>query len=493
MAIKPLETRFQLLANAVVISIGLYLIVTSTFYPLSFLTVFDAKRILQLALFSIIVLFAICWKPLRLQTIKQFDLLPAFSRSLLLLFFTIGIISSLRLAHPTYPLLDVAMLFLLACMTAIAAASRDLAPESFDKWAVVLIVILGFAVFIQELMGFIAGWAINFEFSYNSALIHFAHPRFYNQLQTWTIPIIAALPLMFPKKPWLKPVSIVLLGVQWFLVITLAARGTAVSLILASIFVAFWLPNSRKLWLKAHLLGLLAGIVIYSSFLFLNSIFITDSQSGAFYSNSAGRSMLHTSGRSRFWELSVKDAFNNPWLGSGPSQYACEPHNFWVPAHPHNFVMQILGEWGILAAIILLALGFIIGFKYLKALKSATPDRISEPLLKPLLAISLFAGLIHSCLSGLLVMPASQTTLILIAGWAISVSARDQAKIEFRFPLTASTTLIMSGLVAIAVLTVSWNELKHLATRTPDASSFGAMPRFWQNGRVCDFKYDAHN
>ncbi len=166
-----------------------------------------------------------------------------------------------------------------------------------------LLALMGLAVVIQELMGFIANWMLGSEFSYTQALVHFAHPRFYNQLQTWSIPVLAALPLLFPGKRWIKLGCIVLLGLQWFLVIAYAARGTAVSLLIAMVFIAFWCPRQRKIWLKYQFAGILAGVIIYFGILQLNGLLIPQSESGEFYAHSAGRPMLHTTGRSCLWRL----------------------------------------------------------------------------------------------------------------------------------------------------------------------------------------------
>ncbi|MGB7453395.1 MAG: hypothetical protein WBM36_14810, partial [Lysobacterales bacterium] len=109
---------------AVVVSLGLYLFITSAFFPLDFLSVFDAKRVLQLALFAAIMIFAISWAPLRTATISQLGRLSTFSRYALALFFFIGIVSSLRLDHPAYALIDVSMMFVMMILIAVTAASR---------------------------------------------------------------------------------------------------------------------------------------------------------------------------------------------------------------------------------------------------------------------------------------------------------------------------------------------------------------------------------
>lgn len=60
------------LSLLVVASLGFYLVITSAFFPLDFLSVFDAKRVIQLALFAAIMIFAVAWTPLREATIAQF-------------------------------------------------------------------------------------------------------------------------------------------------------------------------------------------------------------------------------------------------------------------------------------------------------------------------------------------------------------------------------------------------------------------------------------
>ena len=358
------------LSLLVVVLIGLYLFATSAFFPLEFLSTFDAKRLLQLLLFVVLTIFAASWAPLRQSTIAQLERLSLFNGIILSVFFIIGIASSLRLDHPGYALVDVSMIFVMVILIAITAASREIAGVLFDRWAIVLLAAMGCAVAIQEFMGFIVGWVAGFEFNYNMAFIHFAHPRFYNQLQTWSIPVLAALPLLFPGKRWIKFTCITLLGLQWFLVIAVAARGTVISLFAAMVFVALWLPEQRRFWLKYQLMGLFTGIVIYSAVLLMNSILIPQSQSGNFYTHSAGRSMLHTSGRSTLWRLAVDDAINNPLLGAGPIRYACDSEKI-IPAHPHSFPIRILGEWGLVALLLIFIIAVRIGIGFLKQLKNS--------------------------------------------------------------------------------------------------------------------------
>jgi len=479
------------LALVVVGSLGLYLFITSAFFVLDFLSVFDAKRITQLAVFSFILLFAVAWPPLRRSTVEQLDRLTALQRVCLAVFFCVGIVSSLRLDHPAYALVDVAMMYVLMILIAVVAASRVMAGKHFDRWAVVSLVAMGFAVAVQELMGFVAGWAFGTEFSYEQALIHFAHPRFYNQLQTWSIPVIAALPLVFPGKTWIKLTCTVLLGLQWFLVISMAARGTVVSLVTAMVFIALWVPTHRSYWLKYQTLGVLTGIALYSSALFLNDFLIPKTQlgevqTGEFYSHSVGRPMMHTSGRNVLWRIAIEDGLNHPLLGTGPTLYACDQKAI-LPAHPHNFLLRIFSEMGAFAAILVFVLGASICVHLLRSFKNENRRCQTYPPLKTILATSLIAGFLHACFSGILIMPASQVTLVLISGWLAGTLAEFTRRKSQT--LLLNTALFTGTIIVLSQYAFAINELRTLPSRINYSADNGVMmPRFWQDGRGCEYE-----
>lgn len=470
------------MGGSIGILIGAFLIVTSSFYPFSFLSPLDAKRISQLLLFVICLSFALFYRPLRQQTAAQLGRIPTTNQVALVLLFVIGIASSLRLHNPGYALADVSILFVMLVMVAVIAASRDISKVFFDKCLVILLSIMGFAVFVQEFMGYIVGWVSGAEFSFNHALVHFGHPRFYNHLQTFSIPIIAALPLFFPTRKSIKSISIALLGLQWFIVISTGARGTTASLLIAMVFIGLWLPLERKYWLRSQIIGVVVGIAIYFGIIMLNSTFIPDTKSGAFLSYSAERTMLHTSGRTKFWIASINDAINNPLLGSGPSSFGCiHPH---FPAHPHSFPFRILGEWGVIAAFLLLILAFSTGLKYIRNLKLDTSANSSDTPMKAILAISLIAGIVHSCLSGVMTMPAGQTAMILMGGWALSLTGDDhiQARKPGIFTSIIALGLVLSlALCFFAVKTLS----KSLNKADTDIQQGVMKPRFWQEDLAC--------
>jgi putative inorganic carbon (HCO3(-)) transporter len=241
--------------------------------------------------------------------------------------------------------------------------------------------------------------------------------------------------------------------------------------------------------LKYHIAGVVTGIAIYASILFLNDVLIPQAQSGEFYSHSVGRPMAHTSGRSIMWRFSIEDGINNPIIGTGPTQYACE-HDITLPAHPHSFPLRILGEWGSIAALMVILLAFTIGLKFLKELKQVNETRQTDPPLRSLLSVSLIAGIIHACLSGLMIMPASQVAMILSGGWVLSYVGSTRPR---RGTLYTTNLLLLVGVtLAFSQFVFAIKELPNLAMRTSYSANYGSMmPRFWQDGRVCEYEYSS--
>lgn len=200
--------------------------------------------------------------------------------------------------------------------------------------------------------------------------------------------------------------------------------------------------------------------------------------------------MLHTSGRSVFWRLSVEDSLKHPVLGTGPANYACDA-KISVPAHPHNFPLTIMGEWGFIAFFLMVTLALMIGLSFLKNLRSANHyARASQtgPPLLAMLSISVIAGVLHACLSGLLIMPASQVALLLITGWALSLSG--SGEYSSNKPIAIKSVVIAGALISWAVFVFATMEIPQLKQRTNYSENHGPQgPRFWKHGSVCEYDY----
>ncbi|GGI54146.1 hypothetical protein GCM10011430_13200 [Oxalicibacterium solurbis] len=181
----------------------------------------------------------------------------------------------------------------------------------------------------------------------------------------------------------------------------------------------------------------------------------------------------------------------HPWLGVGPMQFAAQPNG--VGAHPHNAVLQIAAEWG-LPALLMLSTLIVIGFRQFVIYLRRQSDEIS---FANVLSFALFASLVaagaQSLVDGVIVMPYSQVTLMVLTGWAIgicpssskqnlrSVSVTSKRWIEFS--LLGFSALLLGIVMAQALPDVPYlpERMQHYSDVHPGQRFF---PRFWQQGWI---------
>ena len=126
-----------------------------------------------------------------------------------------------------------------------------------------------------------------------------------------------------------------------------------------------------------------------------------------------------TSDRINLWHLSLNMIQNHPFFGAGPMSFA------WLysgeSAHPHNSVLQIMSEWGLPAALVILSLAVYGLLFWLKRFNSSTLENSTD--LNKNLAIILFFTLCtnaaYSFVDGVIVMPISQVMMFTFIGLAI--------------------------------------------------------------------------
>ena len=105
----------------------------------------------------------------------------------------------------------------------------------------------------------------------------------------------------------------------------------------------------------------------------------------------------------------------------------------------------------------------------------------------------MLAAAVHACLSGVLVMPASQAAGVLVCGWLLGLLPNDAPA---RIANLSATILLRSGLVmslalfAFALHEITVSDLMLEQTQMLDRG----IPRFWQNGKVCRiYRETGHN
>jgi len=475
----------QFAALAIPGVLGAWLVLSSGFDLVPSASVFNGKRLVQVALLPLLFALALAG-PLAAPLRARLGHFRGPGGIILAALFGWGMVSAARFAFPGYPHAEIALLGCLLLALPLVAAARDSGPARFDRLALGALLALTLVVSLQEAMGLLASNMHGVEFSYQKMLLRFAHPRFFNQLQTWSLPLLAAAPFVFGNSRKTRALAVAALGLQWCLLLMTGARGSVVALISSLALVALLARHSRRAWLPLHGLGLLAGAALYA--LVLAGHAQPGAQNGAqnggsdLLRESIGRPMLHTTGRTHLWRYARADIEAEPWLGVGPALYSCN-NPVQLPAHPHNLPLQVAAEWGLPALGLLAALGGVLGWYLLRGLRRQPAGAPNAQVLPNLLAASLLAAAVHSGVSGLLVMPASQMMAVLVGGWALGALALPSRP----YGIAAARAWCLAGLLMAGGLAVwTLTEWRGLDARSAELRQMAqGNPRFWQYGNVC--------
>ncbi|WP_310736001.1 O-antigen ligase family protein [Pseudoalteromonas sp. SR41-7] len=249
----------------------------------------------------------------------------------------------------------------------------------------------------------------------------FINIRFFNQVQVFILPFLVLL-LKFKS---IQRIVFIILFLNLLLIFIGQARGALLSFLAISIF-ALALKTTLK---KQVLIGLVCLALSCITFYALDSL------------NKGGAEILRTSssGRIDLWfntlsNLSLKHLF----IGNGPGVFEMSLGSSAPFSHPHNSVIEILNEWGLIALICILTVVFTTFRKAITHLKQHKKDIITESLF-----YSFAIGITYSLFSGVHVMPVSQTLLFIMWGLLLGrVDKKRGQSISINKDLKALVTIL---------------------------------------------------
>lgn len=491
---------------------GLYLLITSTTTLVSGIWPYDVKRMLQFALLLALFLLPALNRRIRQELGALLACVPRWIGLTLLAVCAWGVLSAAVNArsamHLANSLSEVALLTALVLAVFVVAACRRISERAFDRVAVGLLALTGLTVAVQELVAVAAAHANDLGYSYETALQYFSKPRFYNQVQSWTVPVIVALPLLFPRYSLARWLCLIVLGLHWYVILMTAGRGTFVALATAFVFAVVFFPSLRKRLLQWQAAGLLLGAIVYVFVLFSFETDFLNTATGSFpelelsssaqtaaadpkaqvateprsrfLEESLGRPMAHTSGRSWMWKFTLNDALQNPLLGIGPMNYACTS-GVWF-GHPHNFPLQVAAEWGMPVAQALLAIVIVLLLRTSQIIRRGTFSSADDTNFAGLLFLGVVAAAVHACFSGVPVMPASQVTGLIVCGILLGLLAPVPAR---GGALLTNWLFIPCLVLAASLLALGAEELRTMEYRAAQLPARIIAPRIWQDAKVC--------
>jgi len=439
----------------------------------------DRQRIVQIVLLLVVALAAATiWRKALLISLAG---LPTSCHIALGLGFALGGMSLALSEFPRFAGLEWATLLLLLVLAFLLAAQARLAGVRFDIWAMRLVVAVAAVIALKIMQGYLdrVVWGARLN-SIELFADTFSNRRVFGQVASMAIPLLA-YPMLARDRARVWQWSVfVLLAVWWMLVIMSGTRGTWMALAVAAVVLSAFAWRACAGWLRIQVMALGVGALLFAVlFAWLPAWLGQDATLENRLSNIAS-----LSGRSELWAMAWAQIVAHPWLGVGPMHLAAIPMKF--GAHPHNAVLQLAAEWGVLAALALILPALLGVLRLLARLRQqATPS-----LLLVCLTASLLAAGAQSMVDGVIVIPYTQIWLALVVGWALGVYFRD---VTLSNPVVPDSRMMRLGIPVLSMLALAallngiFPEVLNRVEATRafvDAGNTYIPPRYWVVGRI---------
>ncbi len=482
-------------ASIIISLLSAYILIIPSVHFIPTLKLYDEKRLFECLLLIAIGLLALIHRHRR---IALFDTISFFSRAqriLLTGIVALGLISAILSTEPLRALLEVALYILLFYGSLIIAGEYQHSPDSFNRLFINIIQFSSLFCIVSFLSALVASRIESVALLHWELFTNFSHIRFFSQFQSWTLALIV-LPVIWYRtntrtyKFWL---ALAIASGWWFLLFSSGTRGTLLGITVATVVVTIVFGRTAIPWIKWQGVAAITGLTCFCLFFILPTL-ISSVDTSAIQQGTVGRAITSSQGRFHLWEIALVMIQENPILGIGPMHYACGITNG-IAAHPHSALMQIAAEWGLP---VLLIVGFFwlsgisawIRQGRLKLLNTHPASGSLDTMLYPALLASLVTGSTHAMFSGVIIMPLSQVTMILILGWMTGIhhtyafTTRPQLAIQFRLiniflPMLAIAGLLF-GIIPDLINSESLLNSNHMPSGTNHY-----MPRFWQQGLIC--------
>lgn len=433
----------------------------------------DTQRLLSTTIIAIALFLSIWSVQLSAATLRFMVLMYAWC---------IGVVFLSPL--PLWSMLEFGLLFSVVLLSAILIPNLDKLQLNYYFYTIAAIHAYYIAHNIME-YAFTIVLAGRFEpYALSNG---FSNVRYYGQFLIWTVPLLIGALATNRKFPY-RYVLFALLMFDLAFELLSMTRAFLVAMFFTIPAVWWFTRQYWRQYLYCMLVSSFGGILIYLIMLYGVPVLLG---ADTLYATkfSLGRDILSSNGRLQLWKDAWQVIMNYPLLGAGPMMTALDTVTK-VSAHPHNYILQLLAEWGIPFTLILLVCLLLSALKWRKLVQQAPNDSVQLAL--PITA-SLTAGLIAGLFDGLLVMPVSLVYMSLViacfAGLWRALTPNIPRK---RLPYVFAIAFQFPAIFVVAYVIMNWPYRTHSFLNEVSKQISGneyqllqqRHPRFWVTGKL---------
>jgi len=451
----------------------------------------DGQRLLQLTAFLLIALLKISGS--RASEAAGAGLMPKTMRWCLVFAFGLGLVSVFLAQWPRWALLEWAMTAALFAVAAVVAVEFRLNHAALMRCTVVVAFIAALLYGLKSIWAYVLMFAVGVDyglgFDAQELFPGFSNVRFFGHVQTMLLPLLVLPALWWGCTALQRTLWLIVPSLWWALAIASGTRGSWVALLVGMTAALVAARLRAWPWLRLQMISMLAGAVLYAIFVLGVPEWLA--RPAAFLHRDSA-DLVSLRGRDLLWGLSLDWLAVHPWLGLGPMHFAGRLTE--LASHPHNAVLQWAVEWGAPAAALLTLFFAYAGLRFFWSARRRLPHlpEADAPVTIALLA-ALTGAAAQAMVDGVLVMPVSQSLLVLLAGWswawclaAQGAPAQGLGGSRWRLP-------VLLWVLIVIVVACSAPEALNLQERLedhmrnyPGGPHPRMLPRFWIHGWIPD-------
>ncbi|GAB3427368.1 O-antigen ligase family protein [Massilia solisilvae] len=408
---------------------------------------------------------------------------------MLAVFFLLGMLSSIQAREPRLAAFETSVFFLLYAVA--IAAGAEIAKRGLPALLRILqvVAIAGALYTIKFFAAYFGSFYLDIALAADDFTPGFSNIRFFNHVQTSTLPLLVLLCSLTPRASRLRWLWLAVTAYWWMALYATTARGTLAGMAAACAAAAFLLRGAALPYLRQVGLTAMLGVVGYVVLLVIVPALLGAQGIGAFTFAVERTVTDPASGRLPLWHQAVTLILQHPLLGVGPMHFAHFGRPVHQGAHPHDWLLQIASEWGLPALVCLLAAIAIVLRALVRAARQVDAHDRNNRAVAAALLVGAVAILVDGTVSGIIVMPQSQLGIALYlacaTGWYRTVVPVTQVSGAGGTARLVGAVLVVATMAGLANLLPDGLARLRAEPLSPALEAVNAgpsWPRLWKEG-----------